>query len=142
MKLSSRAVVFFAVLLTLLAFSTTMFAAIHTAASPKARVTSQVDDSKRTTLTGHVPAAARHGMDMGRVESGKQAEHLIMVLKSDEEQKREIRRVLDEQQDKRTEELPPMGDPGGIWRALRRARGRHRANHGVAEQSWYDGRKR
>ncbi|MGB9235436.1 MAG: Ig-like domain repeat protein, partial [Terriglobales bacterium] len=102
MRLSSRVLSFLVVLFTLLAISTTTFAAIHTSATPKARVTARVDNSKRTTLYGHVPAAVRSGIDMGRVEANKPVEHLIMVLKSDEDQKREVRRVIDEQQDKRT----------------------------------------
>ncbi|MFZ1918734.1 MAG: Ig-like domain repeat protein [Terriglobales bacterium] len=102
MRLSSRFLSFLLLLFVLAGISATTFAAIHTSAVPKARVTSRVDSSKRTTLHGHVPAAVRHGMDMGRVDPNTKVEHLIMVLKSDEEQKREIRRIIDEQQDKRT----------------------------------------
>jgi len=102
MRLSSRFLSFLLVLFVLIGISSTTFAAIHTSAVPKARVTSRVDSSKRTTLYGHVPAAVRHGMDMERVDPDTKVEHLIMVLKSDEEQKREVRRIIDEQQDKRT----------------------------------------
>ncbi len=103
MRLGSRVLSFLLMLFVLVAVSTTtLFASMHTTASPKARVTSKVDDSKRTTLHGHVPAVARKGMDLGRVEPSTPVEHLIMMLKSDEDQKREIRRIIDEQQDKHT----------------------------------------
>jgi hypothetical protein len=102
MRLSSRFLSLLLVLFVLVGISSTTFAAIHTSATPKARVTARVDSSKRTTLYGHVPAAVRHGLDMGRVDPDTKVEHLIMVLKSDEDQKREVRRIIDEQQDKRT----------------------------------------
>jgi hypothetical protein len=90
------------VLLFLAAVSTTTFAAVHTTVVPKARVTSQVDNTKRVTLYGHVPSALLKAKDMGRLDPKTPAEHLILVLKSSEEQKREIRRIIDEQQDQRT----------------------------------------
>ncbi len=85
MRISSRILLFLVVFSLLFAVSTTTFAAIHTAAAPKARVTARVDNSKRTTLYGHVPVALRHAQNLGRVEPNKSAEHLIIVLKSDEE---------------------------------------------------------
>ncbi|MGA9529050.1 MAG: Ig-like domain repeat protein, partial [Terriglobales bacterium] len=103
MRLVSRFVTFFLTLLILVAFSTTtLLAAVHTTASPKARINSKIDNNKRTTLYGHVPPALRSAQDLGRVEPSKLAEHLILVMKSDENQKHELRRILDEQQDART----------------------------------------
>jgi hypothetical protein len=86
----------------LTAISTQMFAEVHTTATPKVRVTTPVDNTKRTTLHGHVPAAVRHGSNLGRVDASTRSERMILLLKSDEDQKRELRRVLDEQQDKKT----------------------------------------
>jgi hypothetical protein len=83
-------------------FTASSFAEVHTTATPKARVTAPVDDTKRTTLYGHVPGAVRHGSDLGRVDPSARSEHMIIALKSDEDQKRELRRVIDEQQDKKT----------------------------------------
>ena len=68
MRLSSRVLSFLVVLFVLVGISSTTFAAIHTSATPKARVTARVNDSKRTTLYGHVPSAVRPRMDIGRVE--------------------------------------------------------------------------
>lgn len=75
---------------------------IQTTARPEARVTGRVDDTKRTTLYGHVPGALRHATDMGRLDPRTPAEHMVLVLKSSDAQKAELRRVLDEQQDSRT----------------------------------------
>ncbi len=81
---------------------TTTFAAVHTTVTPKVRVTAKVNNSNRATLPGHVPAALRHAIDLGRINPNTPAQHLVMVLKSSEEQKQAIRRVIDEQQDRRT----------------------------------------
>jgi Pro-kumamolisin, activation domain/Bacterial Ig-like domain (group 3) len=78
------------------------FANVHTNAVPVARVTAQVDNAKRTTLYGHVPGALRSAKDQGRINPNTAAPGMIMVLRSSEEQKKEIRKVIDEQQDKRT----------------------------------------
>jgi hypothetical protein len=86
----------------LAAISTTTFATVHTTATPKARVTARVDNSKRATLYGHVPGAVRRGSDLGHVDPNTVATHMVLVLKSDEDQKRELRKVIDEQQDKKT----------------------------------------
>ena len=75
---------------------------IHTTAAPEARVVANVDNSKRTTLYGHVPGVLRAATDMGRLDPNTPAEHLILALKSSGDQERELRRVLDEQQDSRT----------------------------------------
>ena len=75
---------------------------IHTTAAPAARVVTPVDNSKRTTLYGHVPGVLRAATDLGRLDPKTPAEHLILVLSPSDEQKSELRRVLDEQQDVRT----------------------------------------
>src|SRR5271154_5061488 len=102
MRLRARALSCLCVLSFLAAFSTTTFAAVHTSATPKVRVTAPVDNGKRTTLYGHVPGAARRASDLGHLDPSTRSERMIMVLKSDEQQKREMRRVIDEQQDKHT----------------------------------------
>src|SRR5271155_384593 len=102
MRLRARVLSCLCVLTFLAAFSTTTFAAVHTSAAPKVRVTAPVDSTKRTTLYGHVPGAARRANDLGHVDPTTRSERMIMVLKSDEQQKRELRRVIDEQQDKHT----------------------------------------
>jgi len=97
------AFVFLAMFALLLAsLSQVVFAKITTTARPEARVTKKVDNSKRTTLYGHVSAATRSATDLGRQEPSTPSPGMLMVLKSSEDQNHEIRRVIDEQQDKRT----------------------------------------
>jgi hypothetical protein len=97
-----RVLSFLVVLFFLTGISTSTFAAIHTSAVPKVRITQKVDNSKRATLYGHVPGALRQAKDMGRLDPSTPTGRVFLVLNSDEEQKREIRRLIDEQQDKRT----------------------------------------
>jgi Pro-kumamolisin, activation domain/Bacterial Ig-like domain (group 3) len=90
------------VALLLASLSQVAFAKITTSARPEARVTKKVDNSKRTTLYGHVSGATRIATDLGRQEPNTPSPGMLMILKSTEDQKREIRKVIDEQQDKRT----------------------------------------
>ncbi len=90
------------VLLCLIPFMGTASAEVRTMATPQVRVTSRVDNNIRKTLYGHVPRALRHATKLGRVDPSTAAEHLILALKSSPDQEREIRRVVDEQQDRRT----------------------------------------
>lgn len=53
-------------------------------------------------LRGHVSGALRHAVDLGHIPASTQAQHLVMTLTSSDEQKRELRKVLDEQQDKQS----------------------------------------
>ena len=92
----------FVAIVVLFSISTTLFAEIHTTARPQVRVTARVDNSKRTALYGHVSGAIRMSKDMGRIDPNTPTGRMIMVLNSDDEQKRELRRVIDEQHDKRT----------------------------------------
>jgi hypothetical protein len=73
---------------------------IRTSATPRARVLTKVNNSKRTTLVGHVSTALRHATDMGRLDPSTPAKGLVMVLKASDEQTSELHRILDEQQDK------------------------------------------
>ena len=108
-----------AVLLFVASVSTEMFAASAKAEAPKAaaiaksgvikteampaiRVTKPVDDTKRSAIYGHTPKGLRHATKLGRVAPNTPAQHLILMLKSSPEQEREARKVIDEQQDKRT----------------------------------------
>ena len=73
---------------------------LHTSATPSIRVVTRVDDAKRVMLYGHVPSILRHAQDKGRLSTSTPAQHLVMVLKASDEQKSELHKVLDEQQDK------------------------------------------
>ena len=98
-----RPVLFVTMFFMLLAsLSQVMFARVTTNAHPEVRVTAKIDNAKRTVLHGHVSSALRSAIDMGRQDPRTPSPGMIMVLKSSEEQKREIRKVIDEQQDKRT----------------------------------------
>jgi subtilase family serine protease len=90
----------FAVIFALL--SPAMFATVITNAHPTARVTAKIDNAKRTILPGHVSGAVRVSTDLGRQHPATPAPGMIMVLKSSEQQKHDLRKVIDEQQDKRT----------------------------------------
>ncbi len=82
--------------------SQVVFARVATAVRPEVRITKKVDVSKRATLYGHVSGAVRSATDLGRQDPSTASPGMLMVLKSSEEQKKEIRKVIDEQQDKRT----------------------------------------
>ncbi len=88
--------------LLFVSLSQVVFAKITTTAHPEVRVTQKVDNSKRTTLYGHVSGAIRTATDLGRQEPSTPSPGMLMILKSSEDQKKEIRKVIDEQQDKRT----------------------------------------
>lgn len=75
---------------------------IHTTARPVARIVTKVNEGTRIVLPGHVSGALRHAVDLGRLAPSTPAQHLVMVLKSSDDQKHELRRILDEQQDKNT----------------------------------------
>ena len=98
-----RPVLFVTMFFMLLAsLSQVMFARVTTNAHPEVRVTAKIDNAKRTVLHGHVSSAVRTAIDMGRQDPRTPSPGMIMVLNSSEEQKNEIRKVIDEQQDKRT----------------------------------------
>ncbi|MGA2690232.1 MAG: protease pro-enzyme activation domain-containing protein [Candidatus Korobacteraceae bacterium] len=95
--------------LALFLFSQALFAAtINTNAHPVARITKPVNDGKRVVLPGHVPRVIANAsitgkaIDMGRIDPSTPLQGMRIVLQSSPEQARELRRVLDEQQDKRT----------------------------------------
>ncbi len=99
--------VLFAAALSL--FSQAMFAiTVYTNAHPVARVTKQVNNAKRVTLYGHVPnvvakaSAVGGARDLGRLDPNTPMQSMRVVLRSSPEQSRELRRIIDEQQDKRT----------------------------------------
>ena len=90
-------------------FSQASFAAtVYTNAHPVARVTKPVNDGKRVVLHGHVPRVIANGsitgkaIDMGPIDPNTPLQGMRIVLQSSPEQSRELRRVIDEQQDKRT----------------------------------------
>jgi hypothetical protein len=85
-----------------LALPSAVFATAVTNAHPIARVTKKIDTNKRSTLYGHLSTAVRAATDLGRQDPKTPSLGMIMVLKSSEDQKREIRKLVDEQQDKRT----------------------------------------
>src|ERR1039457_477219 len=95
--------------LALSLFSQAIFAAtVFTNARPVARVTKQVNNGKRTVLYGHVPnvvanaSAVGGARDMGRLDPKTAMQGMRIVLRSSPDQSRELRRIIDEQQDKRT----------------------------------------
>ena len=87
-----------------LVFTTVAFARVTTDATPAVRIKGKIDASNRVQIQGHVPGVVKSGAakDLGRLAASTPAEHLVMVLKSSDEQKHELRRVLDTMHDKKT----------------------------------------
>jgi Pro-kumamolisin, activation domain/Bacterial Ig-like domain (group 3) len=90
-------------------FAPVMFAAtVYTNARPVARVTKPVNNAKRVTLYGHVPHVVANASvvggarDMGHLDPNTAMQGMRIVLRSSPEQSRELRRIIDEQQDKKT----------------------------------------
>ena len=106
----NRTILFAAMIcLALSLFSPAIFAAtVYTNARPTARVTKPVNNGKRTILYGHLPnvvanpSAVGGARDMGRLDPKTAMQGMRIVLRSSPEQSRELRRIIDEQQDKRT----------------------------------------
>ncbi|HEY3838802.1 MAG TPA: Ig-like domain repeat protein, partial [Bryobacteraceae bacterium] len=95
--------------LALSLFPQAMFAVtVYTNARPVARVTKQVNNAKRIALYGHVPqvvaksSALGAARDLGHLDPTTPMQGMRIVLRSSPEQSRELRRIIDEQQDKRT----------------------------------------
>ncbi len=83
-------------------------ATVYTNARPVARVTKPVNNAKRVTLYGHVPHVVANASvvggarDMGHLDPNTAMQGMRIVLRSSPEQSRELRRIIDEQQDKKT----------------------------------------
>ena len=85
-------------------------ATVLTSAHPHQRITQKIDNSKRVTLNGHVPSVVKHAspsatggaIDLGRVDPSTPMQHMRLVLRSSPAQTKELRRIIDEQQDGRT----------------------------------------
>ncbi|MGD0931888.1 MAG: Ig-like domain repeat protein [Candidatus Korobacteraceae bacterium] len=81
---------------------------VYTNAHPVPRVTKPVNDGKRVVLHGHVPRVIANAsitgkaVDMGPIDPSTSLQGMRIVLQSSPEQSHELRRVIDEQQDKRT----------------------------------------
>ncbi len=122
----SRTILFIAMFsLALFLFSQALIAAtVHTTAHPVARITKPVNDGKRVVLTGHVPRVIANGLisgnaiDMGPIDPSTPMQGMRIILQSSPEQARELRRVVDEQQDKRTKNFHQWVTPeefGGLF---------------------------
>ena len=99
-------------LLMFVLLSQALFARVTTSAAPTPRVTKKVDVTKRTILPGHVSSAVRVATDLGRQHPETASPGMLLILKSSEDQKREIRKVIDQQQDKRTVNYHQWLTPG------------------------------
>lgn len=97
-----RPVLFAATFALAALLSQVVFAAVTTNAHPVARVTGRVDNSKRTILHGHVPPVISQSSDLGRLPENTPMRHMLLVLKPSFEQDSELKKLIDQQQDKRT----------------------------------------
>jgi trimeric autotransporter adhesin len=66
---------------------------------PTARVTQAVDNNKRSTIGGQTPPLIANGQDLGRLASGTQLDHMIMVLQASPEQDYALKTLIDQQLD-------------------------------------------
>jgi pro-kumamolisin-like protein/Big-like domain-containing protein len=88
--------------LMLAALSQPVFATVHTTAHPEARIAGGIDNSQRTVIHGHVPRVIGSSTDLGRLPADTPMRHMMLVLKPTFEQDNELRKVINQQQDKRT----------------------------------------
>src|SRR5208282_2609325 len=63
-------------------------------------ITQEIDESQLTTLTGNTYPLARPQFDLGKAPATLPMERMLLVLKHGDAQQAELRRLLDEQQDK------------------------------------------
>jgi hypothetical protein len=66
----------------------------------RARLIEPVDDTKRVTLKGNVHLLARAEFDSGAAPQDLSMDRMLLVLKRSPEQEAELRKLLDDQQDK------------------------------------------
>ena len=81
---------------------------VLTTARPETRVNKPINSAKRVTLYGHIPhvistaSATGAAIDLGRVDPATPMQNMRLVLRSSPAQTKELRRIIDEQQDGRT----------------------------------------
>lgn len=72
----------------------------HVAVRPQSRIVEKIDNTKTVSLPYSHPARVASLADQGRVPANTQFNHMMLVLKSTDEQEFALRGLLDEQQDK------------------------------------------
>src|SRR5580693_6663459 len=97
----------FALALSILtvAFSTPLLAQdadAKTAASPAPLITQPVDEHQLTVLKGNVHPLARPQFDLGAAPASLPMQRMLLVLKRSPQQEYALRKLLDDQQDKRS----------------------------------------
>ena len=75
-------------------------AAPRTNAVPTARITTAINNTQRTPMHHTVPHLINGAQDLGRVAPSTPAQHMLLVLKSSDQQSYALHRLLDEQQDR------------------------------------------
>jgi hypothetical protein len=76
----------------------------HITAHPTARITAKVDNTKLTPVANtHMTLRSDVALDMGRVPAGTQLNHMMLVLKPTDDQEYALHTLLDQQQDKASE---------------------------------------
>jgi hypothetical protein len=85
------------VLLTMISLAP--FAAAQTPKSPSL-ITQKVDNAARVTLSGSVPRAVKTAKDIGELDGSQSLQRMLLVLKPSEQQQASLKRLLDSQQNK------------------------------------------
>lgn len=67
---------------------------------PQTRIVQTIDTAAMTQMAHTSPAAIAQAVDQGRLDAGTQFNHMMLVLKSSDEQEFALRGLLDQQQDK------------------------------------------
>jgi hypothetical protein len=73
-----------------------------TAIAPRPLITEAVDESRLTTLKGNVHPLARPQFDLGTAPASLPMERMLLVLKRSVDQETALRKLLDDQQDKKS----------------------------------------
>src|ERR1700741_3260226 len=72
------------------------------AVAPAPLITQTIDESQLTVLTGNTHPMARREFDLGTAPATLPMERMLLVLKRSEEQETALRKLLDDQQDKKS----------------------------------------
>ena len=68
--------------------------------SPRSRIVQAVDDARRITLVGNTHPLARAEFDQGAMADAAPLRRMVLVLGRGPEEEAELRRLIDQQQDK------------------------------------------
>jgi len=89
-------------------------AAVHTDAHPQARITRPIVEAERKPVSGSMPRAVASAEDLGRLDSKTVLQNLQLVLRSSPAQEHALQTLLDQQQDRGTENFHQWVTPANF----------------------------